>query len=262
MPLDPPPMEPVTVLAPSIRLTTAVVSPYSVQLTWSVTPPTKPEGKGKYELLGVTRLRLERRAGDGKPSVLSDDLGRTGGSQVDAVVQPNETYTYRLVGLTTGKDVVLESSSSVRLPDPWKLSFLAPAPGRVLATIEKFDRKLGRVVRIQHPQQEGERLGVWKDLGAKEPTPVHVVTIDGRAHEVDFDTGVTLLSVRKVEVPVVERKCRFDYIGTRKGPCSEVKDIGRFSTMAVDLSSEEADWTIYAPPPADRDRRCGDCMNK
>lgn len=259
------------VLAPAVAFEKLDAQLDGVTLSWSVAEWTSKDkqalAKEKKVPVDLTGFKIERKAAGGWESIA--DLDEKARSYKDASAAPKTSYVYRITALSTKKEFLengdpsgvagILTSPAATTPGLWKISYLNPSKGTVFVTIEKYEKALGAKVEIRLLQREGEILG-WK-----EGTSKHVVRVKNRSHEVDFDTGLTLRSVKPKTVVVQITTCesKFHPGGAKVLPCPKVKEPRPFEVQEVVTEGSDGRRTFLLPDPTEhpnaKDRICPDC---
>ena len=99
----------------------------------------------------------------------------------------------------------------------WKISFLNPSKpagsnrGYAMITIEKYEKGKGTVT-AKHIQYAGDKIGTWEEQpGNGEFVSVHRTFKDGKALNVDFGTGFSLISIEPAKITLDIKKCKKKY---------------------------------------------------
>ncbi|HEX7900755.1 MAG TPA: hypothetical protein VF950_23555 [Planctomycetota bacterium] len=293
-----PKVRPPQALAPSVAFENLEINLDSVVLTWSVkefTPAEKSKlAKEKDPAkipVDLTSFKIERDVnGAGKWDVLAtldDPKART---FKDVKIEPKTKYAYRITAISMkepflkngGEDGAENASGVVAvLASPvaqtlgiWKITFAnASRPanadrGMVYVTIEKFEKALGAKVERKQIHRDGDRIG-WKEAqDGAEPSSKHKVQVGAKAFDVDFNTEVTLVSVKakKVTVEITKCKPRFAAGGVKEYPCDKIKEKRTFDIHEIVTNGPDGRQTIQVPNPKDhpngQDQICEECGGK
>jgi hypothetical protein len=267
-PPDPPPR--VHALAPAVAFEKLDVQLDGVTLGWSVREWTSKERQAllqeKKVPVDLTSFKIERKGAGGWESIATLDAKAR--SYKDAATQPKTTYVYRITALSTRKEFLANDPSGVAgiltspaatTPGLWKVRYVNPGDGVVWVWVEKYEKALGAKVEIRLLQREGERVG-WK-----EGTSKHRVKVAQRFHEVDFDTGLTLLSVKPKTHTIVITKCKAAFLpgGGKVFPCPTVEEARTFAVSEVLTVGPEGRQAALLPDPKDhpnaKDQICPGC---
>jgi hypothetical protein len=269
--VKPAPPERPTALAPAVAFEKLDVQLDGVTLSWSVAEWTWKEkqalAKEKKVPVELTGFKIERKAAGGWESIA--DLDEKARSYKDASAAPKTSYVYRITALSTKKEFLengdpsgvagVLTSPAATTPGLWKISYLNPVKGAVYVTIEKFEKALGAKVEIRLLQREGEILG-WK-----EGTSKHRVKVANRSHEVDFDTGLTLLSVKPKTHATQITKCKPAFLpgGEKVFPCPKVPEGRTFEVSELVTEGPDGRRTFLLPDPTEhpnaKDQICPGC---
>lgn len=285
-------------VAPSAAFENLEINLDSVVLTWSVKEFTAQEKAKlaketdpKKVVVDLTGFKIERDTnGAGKwaeVATIEDPKART---WKDVKIEPKTKYAYRITALSTKKEwlenggeegspkpdgvVAVFSSPAAQTLGIWKISFAnASRPanadrGMVYVTIEKFEKALGAKVERKQIHRDGDRIG-WKE-GAEgvEATSKHKVQVGNKAVEVDFNTEVTLVSVKpkKINVEITKCKRKFGPGGLPEYPCDKIKEKRSFDIYEIITNGPEGRQTILVPNPKDhpngQDQICEECGGK
>lgn len=285
-------------LAPSAAFENLEINLDSVVLSWSVKEWT-PQEKAKLAKekdpvkipVDLTGFKIERDTnGAGKwaeVATLDDPKART---WKDVKIEPKTKYAYRITALSTKKEylenggeegaqkpdgvVAVFSSPVAQTLGIWKISFAnASRPanadrGMVYVTIEKFEKALAAKVEHKQIHRDGDRIG-WKEGGeGAESTSKHKKQIGNKAVEVDFNTEITLVTVKpkKVTVEITKCKRKFGPGGLPEYPCDKIKEKRSFDIYEIVTNGPEGRQTLLVPNPKDhpngQDQICEECGGK
>ena len=287
----------VQALAPTAAFENLEINLDSVVLTWSVrdfTPAEKTKmGKETPKQIPVelTSFKIERdvnNAGKWDTVItLEDPKART---WKDVKIEPKTKYAYRITAVSNKKEY-LENGGEEGAEKPdgivgvlmspvaqtlgiWKITYAnASRPanadrGMVYVTIEKFEKALGAKVERKQIHRDGDRIG-WKEgQEGVEATSKHKVQVAAKAVEVDFNTEVTLVSVKakKVTVEITKCKAKFAAGGVKEYPCDKIKEKRTFDIHEIVTNGPEGRQTILVPNPKDhpngQDQICEECGGK
>lgn len=259
---------------PPVTLGAAEVDLSGVTIHWEVKTFTRQEElalQKEFDLLKYSHFTVEREtAGSGKWEVLADKLPPTARNFKDTRIEPKTKYNYRVKAYVEpdkqgrtppeGNPVTLALPSPVQTLGIFRVTFINPGrvPGQdayqVWVKIEKHDRELGPV-EIRQFQRPGEKIGWWPEGRGGEPTSKHAVSKGGRAHTIDFDTGMTLVSIKPTTVTLEITKCRKQITAQGAGQCQFVKEKRVFHDIHEIVVSEGGmEQTILIPNPKDSPR--------
>jgi hypothetical protein len=146
----------------------------------------------------------------------------------------------------------------------WKLTFINPSKkegadkGTVWVKIEKFEKGHGKVEkgRLHHA---GERIGWWEESPGADPVSIHRVSgPQGRSISVDFNSGVTLVSVEPIKLPVEVKRCKpiYDKKTGNKIGCDKISEKRNFDTTLIVTTDDEGEHRVYSPNPGDLNQLC------
>lgn len=286
---------PPVALAPSTAFENLEVNLDNVTLSWSVRDwtakekaelaKTKDPKKIPVELTGFKIERDVNASGKWETiATLDDPKART---YKDTKIEAKTRYAYRITALSTKKEF-LENGGEDGSPNPsgvaavlssppattlgiWKISYAnASRPenaekGMVYVTIEKYEKSIGAKVERKQIHRDGDKIG-WKDAAdGGEPTSKHRVQVGTKSHEVDFDTGITLVSVKakKVTVQITKCKRKFGPGGVPDYPCDREPVSNSFNVHEIVTTGPEGKQVILVPNPKDhpngKDQYCPEC---
>lgn len=281
----------IPVLVPTVSFGGAEVNIDNIAVTWNYKDFSPQElqkmarSKEKTEAAKASYFVLERQAnGSGKWEVLADKLDTKTLSYVDSKIDPKARYAYRVTAYCTEKNY-LERGGKLddeigATPNPtglintsagkpvetlglWKLSFsnatkpADAAKGMVYVKIEKFEKGYGKVEK-SHIHYDGDQIGFWEESAGADPTSKHrVASKGGRAIEVDFNMGATLISVNPVKLAVDVKRCKpiYNPDGTKKD-CQIITEKRNFDTALVTYKDDEGVHKVYVPSPNILDQLC------
>lgn len=258
-----------------------------VTLTWTIKDPAKSDEK-PADIAKIDTILIERvcPATNKTETFTVKDLKST--SYSDKTVEKRTKYKYRLIPVTSDEKYrekfLTDRGSATRslevsTLDIWDLTFKNPIPkpadkpdekGYVLIKIVKFDKEAGQVDR-QSIHHEGDKIGWWKEEWEEEKTDdfgrvtkvkkegvisKHKVTVGGRSFTVDFDTKMTLTSVKEIDFEFTRKKCNPKYDKTsgvlQSCELEEEKPKPKIKVKEVVWTDEEGKpQTLLDPDPAD-----------
>jgi hypothetical protein len=280
------------VIVPEVAWGNAEVAIDSITVTWiykdfsreDIQKMAREKPENKKEMAKASHFLLERQVSGGKWEVIGDKLDVKVQSYVDTKIEPKTKYAYRVTAFSTDK-AYLERGGAIDSetgagPNPegkintatgpqistlgiWKLTFTNPmkpaeAKGMVYVKIEKFEKGHGKVEKA-HMQYDGDQIGSWEETQGAEPTTKHRVNVKGgRSIEVDFNTGTTLISVTRVNLPVEVKRCKpiYDKSSGNKIDCEKVIEKRNFDTGLVTYKDDEGVKKVYVPSPGSLDQLC------
>lgn len=263
-PPPPPPPPPLASLLPRVAMGTVEAEPYAVKLTWEVTPYSRTEKsklKGKASFPDIERFVIERApAGTAEFKPIAAMILPDQRSFMDGTVEPEAVYVYRLTPIAekrkTKKEDRILTAEPVTVPGIWTIRFNGPTDGMgVYVEIGKIDRKYGKVV-LKKYQTVGSRLGWWANREGEEPSPRHYMNRKDDFFEVDFDTGITLESVKAVKTTIDVLQCRRKVVPPRAVVHEKITVKRPVSTFEIILLEKGERRTVYQPAKVDRDERC------
>lgn len=280
----------VPVIVPPVTFVGTDVAIDSITVAWNYKDFTNQEiqkmsrEKEKVDAAKGTHFVLEREVnGSGKWEVLADKLDTKTQSYVDNKIEPKTKYAYRVSLFSTEKNF-LERGGKV---DPiegatpntsglvnvvtgpptltmgiWKITYtnpMKPAEGKgmVYVKIEKFEKGVGKVEKA-HMQFDGDVIGVYDDPQGSEPTAKHRVQVGRKSVEVDFNTGVTLISVNPVKLVVDVKRCKpiYDKTTGNKTGCEQIIEKRNFDTALITYKDDEGVKKMHQPSPSALDQLC------
>ncbi|HXG62188.1 MAG TPA: fibronectin type III domain-containing protein [Planctomycetota bacterium] len=262
------------VKVPPVTLGPVDVGLDGVTISWDVKAFTRQEElalQKEFDLLKYSHFSVEREvAGSGKWEILADKLPPTTKNFKDTRIEPKTKYNYRVKAYVEpdkqgrkpreGDPVVLSLPSPVQTLGIFRVTFINPGrvPGQdayqVWVKIEKHDRELGPV-EIRQFQRPGEKIGWWPEGQGGEPTSMHPISRGGRAHTVDFNTGMTLVSIKPTTVTLEITKCKKQITAQGAGQCQFVKEKRVFHDIyEIVVSEGGAEQTLLIPNPKDSPR--------
>lgn len=290
-------VRPPQAVAPSVAFENLEINLDSVVLSWTVQEFTAAEKakmakeKPVHIPVGVTSFKIERDVnGAGKWETLTTIEDGKARSYKDVKIEPKTKYAYRITAFSNAKEylanggeesgpkadgiVALVPSPAAQTLGIWKISYAnASRPanaeqGIVYVTIEKFEKAIGQKVERRQIHKDGDRIG-WKAAAdGQEPTSKFKVQVANKAVEVDFDTGLTLVSVkpRKVTVEITKCKRKFGPGGVPEYPCDKIKEKRTFDIYEIVVNGPEGRQTIQSPNPKQhpngQDQICEECGGK
>ena len=253
------------VTPPSLALGKTTVAHEGVTLNWEIDASAADDEWPTR----VVRYAVERKpTGSDTWTTLTDSGSPHDRSFTDANIEPRTRYTYRLTCTFT-------DATSAAPPDPdrigmtsavtgpietfgiWKLTVHTALKGQVYLTIEKFDRKLGRRVEKKHIHHAGDQIGWWKEAGSAGLVSTHRVSLGGgRVARVDFNTGMTLVSVEKKMATMEFDKCEAIYgPGGQLTGCKQSKVTATIlNTYEIVTVDDEGRHVLFHPDPAKNPR--------
>ena len=250
---------------PSLRFGKTLVAHEGVTLKWEIDAfAASDESPARVVRFGVER----KPTASDTWTTLSDSLPRRDRSFTDAGFKPGTRYVYRLTcyfthaGAAPPPDPVrIGMTSVVTAPvetlSIWNLTINTAMRGQAYLTIEKFDRKLGRKVEKKHIHHAGEQIGWWKETGGDGPVSTHLVSLGGgKSAPVDFNTGMTLVSVGKKPATIQIDKCRaiFGAGGKRVG-CKQSKlTVTISNTYEIVTVDDAGTHVLFYPDPTKNPR--------
>lgn len=279
----------VPVVVPPVTFLGTEVAIDSITVGWSYKDFTAQEvqkmsrEKEKVDAAKGTHFLLERETnGNGKWEVLGDKIDIKTQSYVDTKIEPKTKYAYRVSLFSTEKNF-LERGGKVDLVEGatpnatglvnvvtgpaattlgiWKLTYTNPmkkedSKGMVYVKIEKFEKGIGKVEKA-HMQYDGDVIGVYDDPAGSEPTSKHRVQVGRKSVEVDFNTGVTLVSVTPVKLVVDVKRCKpiFGPGGVKTG-CEQIIEKRNFDTALITTKDDEGIKKTHQPSPSVLDQLC------
>jgi len=204
------------VAAPVLTLVKTDVTLQGVTLKWGI-----EESVAEDEVAGgIVRFGMERKAvGSDSWTTLNNGLTAGDVEYTDVTFAPKTSYTYRLtfhfapIGSGTPPDPdemgsITLISSLIRTHPIWNLEAISVMKNQVYLEIEKFDRELGQKVKKKHLHRPGVHIGWWKESGSAVAVSTHRVTLGGgKTATVDFNTGMTLVSVEKKPAMIEVKQC-------------------------------------------------------
>ncbi|MFN3483932.1 MAG: hypothetical protein ACK44W_00350 [Planctomycetota bacterium] len=259
---------------PPVSLGVPEVDLSGVTIQWDVKTFTRQEEinlQKEFDLLKYSHFTVEREpAGSGKWTVLADKLPPTTKNFKDTQIEPKTKYNYRVKAYVEpdkqgrvppeGNPVVLTLPTPVQTLGIFRVTFINPGrvPGQdayqVWVKIEKHDRELGPV-EIRQFQRPGEKIGWWPESQGGEPTSVHTISKGGRAHKIDFNTGMTLVSIKPTTVTLEITKCKKQITPQGTAQCQFVKEKRIFHDIHELIVSEGGvEQTVLIPNPKDSPR--------
>jgi hypothetical protein len=280
----------IPVLVPQVSFGAVEVAIDNITLGWNYKDFTPQEiqkmarDKEKSDAAKATYFVLEREVnGSGKWEVIADKVEPKIQSYVDSKIEPKSKYAYRVTAYSTEK-TYLERGGKIdpetgATPNPegkinvatgpqvqtlgiWKITFTNPmkkedAKGMVYVKIEKFEKGYGKVEK-SHMQVDGDLLGFWEETAGAEPVSRHrVATKGGKAIEVDFNMGATLISVNPVKLVVDVKRCKpvYNPDGTKK-ECLTIIEKRNFDTSLITYKDDEGVKKVHVPSPNILDQLC------
>lgn len=265
-----------TALVPPVTFGTSAVDFDGVTLSWSVKGYTKKEladmVKTLTDLIKLDHFVVERETnGSGKWEKLTEvDAGTL--TYKDTKIDPKTKYAYRITSVPVpdtavpprpeAKGMTVEPPGPIQTQGIWKISFLNPskpagsARGMVMIKIEKYEKGKGAVT-VQHIQYAGDKIGAWEEPpGSGEFASSHRTFKDGKALNVDFGTGFTLVSVEPTKVTLDIKKCKKKYDSGGNWTGCDIEVLKRsFETHEIVYTDDEGEKRILSPNP--RDGRLG-----
>jgi hypothetical protein len=263
----------------------------SITVTWAyadwsreeIQKMSREKPENKKDMAKASHFVLERQAGTSKWEVVADKLDVKTLSYVDTKIEPKSKYTYRVTAYSTDK-AYLERGGPIdpetgATPNPdgkinvatgptiqtmgiWKLTFTNPmkqaeSKGMVYVKIEKFEKGYGKVEKARM-HYDGDLIGSWEETQGADPTTKHRVNVrGGKSIEVDFNTGTTLISVNRVNLPVEVKRCKPIYAkdGNKTG-CEQIIEKRNFDTGLVTYKDDEGVKKVHVPSPSSLDQLC------
>jgi len=280
----------IPVKVPQVAFGNADVAIDQISLSWAYKDFTPQEvqkmarDKEKSDAAKASYFVLERQTNNaGKWEVLADKLDVKVQTFIDSKIEPKSKYTYRVTAYSTDKNFLerggaidpetgatanadgkinTATSPQVQTLGIWKLTFTNPmkkeeAKGMVYVKIEKFEKGYGKVEKA-HMQYDGDQIGFWEETAGAEPSSKHrVPTKGGKAIEVDFNMGATLMSVTPVKLQVDVKRCKAVYNsdGTKK-ECQQLIEKRTFDTHLVTYKDDEGVKKVHVPSPNVLDQLC------
>lgn len=278
--IAPPPKAVDKVVIPEIALGNVEVAIDGVNFSWEVkelSAKQQDEIKKRdaklynYQFRKLNYFSVERQAAGGKWEVLADKIPAGTTSFTDSKIEPKTKYRYRVTSWCTDKDFLARVESSgkgqtVELPTAiqtqgiWKVTFsqaMKPEEGKgmVYIEIEKFEKSLGKAVKARHIHYEGDKIGWWKinpQDENEEPKHRHKIPQPGgKTVEVDFNCGMTLVSIKPTKVVVDKKKCERKVSASGFEPCEGPKtEKVTVNTTEINYTNEEGKPVkVYQPDP-------------
>ncbi len=284
-------------VAPSIAFENLEINLDSVVLSWTVKEFTAPmkvamaKKTPKEVPVDLTSFKIERDVnGAGKWETIATLEDPKARSYKDPKIDPKTRYAYKVSAFSAKKEF-LENGGEDSGPNPtglagtvaspvaqtlgiWKISFANASKaanaekGMAYVTIEKYEKGLAAKVEKKRIHYSGDKIGWWPEQADAEPTSKHRVQVGTKSHEVDFDTGITLVSVQPKRVTVEITKCKrnFGPGGVPVYPCDKVKEKRTFDIHEIVLNGPEGRQVIQSPSPKDhpngQDQICEECGGK
>lgn len=212
----------------------------------------------------ISHFTVERQSLPTGKWTLGATLPASARTYCDRDVDYGARYRYRVIcHLVDGGTTSVETADPVKGPPLWSFTFTNPikpaeaVKGMVYVKIVKFEKGYGRV-EAKHVQYDGDRLGFWEETPGAEPTCVHRVKLpDGRAVDVDFNTGATLKAVVPTKLVVEVKRCKpiYKLSGDRIG-CDQVVEKRAFETCQISYRDSEGSHQINVPDPGKLDQLC------
>ena len=264
------------VKVPEISFDSSSVELDKVEVSWTAESWTSSERsqlKKGHDLLNLTHFTIERKVGEGKWKVVQSDVPITQNNYVDTDIDPKTTYHYRITSHCEEdlKKRAGASGMTIQTPMPlttlgiWSLSINTAMKGQAYLTIQKFDKKLGRKVEKKHIHHAKDRIGWWKETGGDVPVSTHLVPLGGgKSASVDFNTGMTLVSVEKKPATIKIDKCDPIYGpgGQRTGCTRTTEDVTISNTYEVVYKDKDGKHVLFYPDPMKnpraRSKACAD----
>jgi hypothetical protein len=284
-------------VAPAVAFENLEINLDSVVLTWSVKDFTAAEKKKmaaetpKHIPADLTSFKIERDVnGKNKWETIATIEDPKARMFKDVKIEAKTKYAYRVTAFSNKKEFLenggedsgpnatglaaVVSSPVAQTLGIWKISFAnASRPanadrGMVYVTIEKYEKALSAKVERKQIHRDGDRIG-WKEAAeGVEPTSKFKVQVGTKAVEVDFNTEVTLVSVKSKKATVEITKCkpRFAAGGVKEYPCDKIKEKRSFDIHEIVTNGPEGRQTILVPNPKDhpngQDQLCEECGGK
>ncbi|MDP6958546.1 MAG: hypothetical protein QF645_06995, partial [Planctomycetota bacterium] len=222
--------------------------------------PDDPEEKNIAE---INTYVIERKDPDGSKKKLGEVEGETL-TWLDEDVKKKTSYQYRVTPITDnpqyrqihyngkGGDTGWKTGTSI---DIWKITFSNPSPTekRVYVTIEKDDKKFGKV-KDKHFHSVGDKIGWWDDVvitiiddpfkGRIEKKETKNTSIHKK---IDFNTGKTLTAIELRNYKITRQECE-----VKNGTCTLVDRvmIEKYPVKVVvykDEDGKEVVWKMKDP---------------
>ncbi len=256
-----------------------------VTLTWTIQEPTKSDDR-PIDVASIDSILIERVCPATNKTETFAVKDPKGGSYSDKTVEKRTKYKYRIIPVTVDpkyRERFLTDRGTasrwfeVSTLDIWDLTFTNPIPapkekpeekGYVFIKIVKFDKEAGQV-DVKSIHHEGDKIGWWLEkwkekvvdqfgrVTEKDQEAViskHKVTVNGRVFEVDFDTKMTLVSIKEIEVELIRKKCDPQYdkgTGVLKS-CEPVLDKNKVKVKEIVWTDEDGKpQKMVDPDPAD-----------
>ena len=231
---------------------------------WSVTELVQI--KKEYDILELTHYTIERKVGaDGEWKVVGENVPLDQTTYEDTDIDPKTLYSYRITSFCEedlkkragAKGMVIETPMPLKTMGIWNLTVNTAMKGQAYLTIEKFDKKLGRKVEKKHIHHAEEKIGWWGPKDGDPPVSVHLVPVGrGRSELVDFNTGMTLVSVKKKPASIQIDKCKaiFGAGGQRTGCTQSKLTVTISNTFEIVYVDDEGKHVILYPDPSNNPR--------
>ncbi len=258
---------------PPIAFGTSAVDFDGVTLTWTVKEFTKKElkdGEKTTDFIKLDHFLVEREtSGNGKWEKLGEVDAKTL-TYKDSKIDPKTKYAYRItsvpepdkMGRPEVKNMTIATPGPIQTQGIWKFSFLNPSKpagsnrGMVMIKIEKYEKGKGTVM-AQHIQYAGDKIGTWEEQpGNGDFVSTHRTFKDGKALNVDFGTGFSLISVEPTKITLDIKKCKKKYDSGGNWVSCDTEILKRnFEVHEIVFQDEEGEKKILSPNP--RDNRLG-----
>ncbi len=280
-----------SVKAPEVQMGSVEVALDGVTVHWAATGFPAAEiakEKAQFEFIKLSHFSVEREAaGSGKWEMLAEKIAVPEPPKTekgiaplpdmsfrDVKIDPKSKYNYRVTAFLdaeaidkldrtkvdlSGVDTDAKKLATVATAAPvetlgiWKLRFINTMKGQAYIEVEKFEKALGKPVKVALIHHEGDRIGGKKGSDPEaEPVFDHTVHIgDGKSQKINFNTGMVLLKVEPVRLTVKVARCKplFTRDGKRTG-CERIVDKIPFETKEIVYKDEDGrEVKLQIPDP-------------
>ncbi len=278
------------VKVPEIQMGRAEVALDGVTVHWAATgfPAAQiTKEKAGFEFLKLSHFSVEREAaGSGKWEMLAEKVAVPEPPKTekgiaalpdmsfrDVRIDPKSKYNYRVTAFldaetvekldpekvntseidkATKKLATVATAAPVETLGIWKLRFINTMKGQAYIEIEKFEKALGKPVKVALIHHEGDRIGGKKADPEEEPAFDHTVPVgDGKSQKVNFNTGMVLLKVEPVRLTVEVARCKPQFTSDgKKIGCERVVDKIPFETKEIVYKDEDGrEVKLQIPDP-------------
>ncbi len=272
----PPPVPKNTPVIPEIAMAgKPEIAIDGVSIKWAAGKPLKFTVRDRKVAKPITRFSVERApGGTDKWEVLDEKLPATATSYRDTTITPKMKYSYRVTSWCDDKEytefhkspkgMTVGTAEPVATLGIWKIRPITMMKGQAYIEIEKFEPPHG-AVKTAHIQFAGEKIGWWKNKPEdSKASSRHLGNTATKSVEIDFNTGMKLVSVEPRKFTKTIRKCvpKFAPNGPQIG-CDQVEEEASIQLTEMTYIDDNGETQYFRNPDPDKDTRMEDklCPN-